>query len=421
MRPERALLAPRSGCGPGFDIAANKGFDDPCSGHAMRLSPAFALMAVLALAGVPAADAQSTASPPPFAAGANKSYCHVVDATNTIWMNTLEVDGEEVPYELFGEPAATDPVVGVGIDPVVDEAFEVRIPLSPALAQTLVLKGTVSATAYIGSGAYGGGSASIGIALVAGGAELGSAAEKDHRMAPKNGNAPQLGTTYEPISWTFDLAEATVPAGTTLEWVISGSATGNNVFLACHAARGRSFIEIPVVSATGGSAEVILHELDGAVARLNLSAGAPTNATHHYNWTTTLATQEMRILADVQAGNATLVVRDGGNATVYNATLRDNLTKELKGAAGNWTFTIELDAFEGNVTVEVGAPKPVVPATGSSSGSRTNSRTSSGTGAVTAGSDSESASGDANETPAAGLAVLPAALALAAFARRRRA
>src|SRR5262245_25646098 len=146
----------------------------------MRL-PTSVVAGLLALAALATpALSQSTASPPPFAVGDNVSYCHVTDATNTIWMNTQLDDGDGVPYEVFGDPAATDPVLGVGIDPVGAEDFEVRIPLSPALTQDLTLAGTVTVQAYIGSGAYGGGTASIATSLVAGGAEVGAAAAKDH-------------------------------------------------------------------------------------------------------------------------------------------------------------------------------------------------------------------------------------------------
>ncbi len=379
----------------------------------MRVLAAVLLLAALA---VPAMS-QSTASPPPFAAGDNVAYCHVTDATNTIWMNTQVDDGDGVPYEIFGEPATTVPVVGLGVDPAANSAFEVRIPLSPALAQKLSIAGTVKVDAFIGGGTATSGTASIGTSLVADGAVLGSAPAKDHSMTPQT----EAGTNYNAISWTFDVAGASVPAGAKLEWVLSGTASGNNVFLACHEGRGRSGITLPIASASSGAGGVLEHTLTGATAHLNLSAAAPTNATHHYNWTTALAKQRLTVVADVLAGNATLRIVDGANATLKQVALAGNLTEDLAGAPGNWSITIELAGFRGNVTADIG---PVPAPTATSSSSTSGSKSGTGTKSATSTTASGNATGDGGKkdtpgvaAPVAGLAVLAVAVAL----RRRRA
>lgn len=218
----------------------------------MRVLPVTTLL-LLALALTSPVQGQ-TMQTAPFVVGSNKSYCHVDDAADAVWMNTNETDGDEAPHEIFGASDVQVPVVGIGADPVANEAFEVRIPLMPGLSQNLAIGGTVTVQAYIGGGAFSAGSANIATSLAAGGTELGAAEAKMHQMTPKNTNAPQVGVTYDPISWTFDVADVTVAAGTTLEWVIEGTVTGNNVFISCFEARGRSYIDIPVLAATGGNA-----------------------------------------------------------------------------------------------------------------------------------------------------------------------
>lgn len=359
-------------------------------------------------------QAQSVATPPDFVVGPNKSYCHVTDATNTIWMNTLEDDGDGVPYEIYGEPAFTDPALGAGQDPVVDEDFETRIPLSPALAQDLVLEGTVTVQAYIGGGTYTVGRGSIGTSLVAGGAVLGEAAAKTHQMAPS-----QAGATYTAISWTFDVSSTTVPAGTLLEWVISGSASGNNVFLACHEARGRSYIELPIVSAAGGAGTVIEHQLNGTAGKITLSAAEPTNATHVYSWTTNLTTLQLDILGGVASGNLTISILDGANATVHNGTYTGNVSQEVTAAAGNWTFTVTLESFTGNLTIEAGPLKPET-APGSESGTGTRPATSTTSGTQDAGNGTAKDDEGSKDTPATALPALLGAVAAAVILARRR-
>ena len=374
----------------------------------MRI-PTAALAALLLLAALATPTlSQSTATPPAFAVGANKSYCHAVDATNAVWMNTQMDDGDGVPYEFFGEPTATDPVLGAGLDPVLDEAFETRIPLSPALAQDLSIAGTVTVDAFIGGGTYTAGEASIATSLVAGGAVLGAAEAKDHQMSPA-----QSGQTYNAISWTFDVPSTEVPAGTLLEWVISGTASGNNVFLACHEARGRSSITLPVTAASALAGGVIEHELNGTTAKLNLSAAQPTNASHLYRWNTTLTAQQLRITTEDLAGNVTLAIVDGANATLRALNVTGNLTEALAGKPGNWTFTLGLESFTGNVTVEVG-PVPPAPAPTPSGSS-----TQTATGSSTTSSGNATAKDD-KDAPGPLLPALVGAVALVALLRRRR-
>jgi uncharacterized protein (TIGR03382 family) len=207
------------------------------------------LVATSLVAGSPV-QAQAT-SVPDFAVGDAVVYCHASADSLSVWMNTLVDDGGGTPYYLFGTSTATIPVVGAGVDPVVSQTFEARIALTPALAQDIVVAGTVSVQAYIGGGTYTAGRASIATALAVDGTDLGSAAAKTHDMTPS-----QAGQTYTAISWTFDVPEITVAAGSVVEWVLRGTVTGgNNVYLACHEARGRSAITIPITGLpVGGDA-----------------------------------------------------------------------------------------------------------------------------------------------------------------------
>jgi hypothetical protein len=202
------------------------------------------VLLLLFLAPIPA-QAQA-ASAPAFVVGPNKIYAHATADSLTVWMNTLLEDGGAAPYYLTGAPAST---TGIAMDPVANTAFTARIPLNPGLTQSLVLDGTVNVQAYIGGGAASAGVATIGTSLAVDGTVVGSAAAKNHIITGE----PQAGTTYDPISWTFPVANVAVPAGATLEWIVSGTVlVGNNVYLAAHVARGSSYIEIPVASLAAG-------------------------------------------------------------------------------------------------------------------------------------------------------------------------
>ena len=225
----------------------------------MARLPRTALVGVLVLSLVVAclpARAQS-AEAPPFVEGANTLYCHATTDGLNGWINALVEDGDEAPYYLTGAGTVI-PGAGVGVDPVAQESVDAHLPLTPALAQTIVVGGTVTAQAFIGSGAYGGGMGSFGSSLMAGTTVLGSAAEVEHQMVPHNSNDQgAAGGTgpYEEITWTFEVPETPIPAGTVLEWVISGTVeVGNNVFLACNEQRGRSNIDVPVLAVEAGGA-----------------------------------------------------------------------------------------------------------------------------------------------------------------------
>lgn len=357
-----------------------------------------ALMVAWGLLAVPLpAASQSTATPDPLAAGAVKSYCHVLDADNIVWMNTLVDDGDAAPYEFYGAPAQTLPGVGAGIDPVAEEDFEARIALSPALTQDIVLEGTVNVQAYIGGGTYTAGSAMISSSLVADGAVLGEGEETEHTMTPK-----QAGETYDPISWSFDVPATAIPAGSVLEWVISGYASGNNIFLACHEARGRSYIELPVASASGGLGGGITQALNGTTARMQVAAAEATNATHTYTWMTNLTAQSLRATGVVETGNATLTIVDGANKTVLQQTLTGNTTQGLQGTPGNWTFTLQLAGFAGNLTIEVGpaASGGLGGGTGTGTSTRTGSGGATGTASITGAAGNGTKDDDEKDTPA---------------------
>lgn len=265
------------------------------------------LSLLIAVAMLPSVTSQATEAPA-FVVGANKLYCHATEDSLTVWMNALVDDGFAGPYQPTGEAAFTDPALGVGFDPVAQEAVEIRIPLTPALGQTIVVKGTVTVQAFIGSGAYGGGAASLAASLVAGTTVLGASEAVDHTMTPKNANVPDNPATgpgtgpYDEIGWTFDVPETPIPAGTPLEWVISGTIEfGNNVFLACHEARGRSNIDVPVAALDDGSANAAAESASNTTTNTTTTSSTSSSAS-----STTRATSSTTTAASsTTAGNST--------------------------------------------------------------------------------------------------------------------
>lgn len=238
------------------------------------LAQSFTLLLVLGTALSFAQPVQGqAATAPPFVEGANTLYCHASEDDLTVWMNSLKDDGAGTPYYLTGDSTVTDPVLGVGYDPVAHEAVEAHIPLTPMLTGAVVLKGTVTAQAFIGSGGFGGGEGTFGVSLMVGTTTIGSAAPVQTIMKPHNGNVPGGATeTYEEITWTFDIPDTTVPAGAPLEWVISGTIdAGNNIFLACSLPRGQSNIVVPVLALEAADA--------GASASTNSTTGASSSST----------------------------------------------------------------------------------------------------------------------------------------------
>lgn len=233
------------------------------------------------------ADAQGAADAPAFVVGPNKAYCHPSADGNSIWMNGLLDDGDGTTYNVFGDPAFVDPALGIGFDPVQDADFEIRIPLSPASADGFVVLGSVSAQAFLGSGAYGGGEGTVGTSLAVDGTVIGSAEPVDHMMLPHNSNDQgAAGGTgpYEEITWTFDIPETPVPAGSLLEWVISGHIDfGNNIFLSCFENRGRSNIDIPVTAlglgAPGGGDDGNSTTTDSTTSTSSSSSSTSTSST----------------------------------------------------------------------------------------------------------------------------------------------
>jgi MYXO-CTERM domain-containing protein len=213
-----------------------------------------ASLAILGLVGLGAAapaHAQGDPEAPPLVVGTNKAYCHAAEDGMTAWMNTLADDGPGTTYNVFGEPAFVDPVQGIGFDPVQDEDFTIRIPLSPP-SDGVVLAGAANVQVFFGSGAYGGGQGSVATSLALDGTDLATGEAQDHTMQPHNSNAPGGAGPYEELTWTLDVPATTVPAGALLEWVISGHIDyGNNIFLSCFETRGRSSIELPVSSVAG--------------------------------------------------------------------------------------------------------------------------------------------------------------------------
>ncbi len=363
-----------------------------------------AVLVLVAGAVLPTVEAQEEDSdaPPAFAAGANKVYCQAAADQLSVWMNTAEPTGT-VPYYLTGEPEPNS-----GMDPVADEPFTARIALTPALGQDLVLDGTINVQAYIGGGSFTVAQASIETSLVVAGTAVATAAAKDHTMQPSG-----EGATYTPISWTMTVANVAVPAGALVEWVISGTVqAGNNVFLACYEARGMSYIELPVKSASAGASGLgpVVENVATAVFERTFSPTVATSSSHLYNWP---GFTSARIAYDGDVGNGSLhfVITDSAATQLVNATLAAaaNRTLNVTAAPGNWSIAITLTGFQGNFTLMIDAPPSA------------DNSTATGTGTSTGTSDGDSAPGDGEKgSPGAGLLGSLVALGVVVAVLRRR-
>ena len=364
------------------------------------------LLAILLPALAPGSAAQSPTAPHLSPAN-SKLYAHHHDSDTAEldgWMNTLVSD-----------PTGNDIALGPQ-DPCCPQARVHTFTLAPALAGDVELdpQGNIVFEAFIGAGG------SQGVVRVS--TELRHGTEVVAAGAAQNHVYQQAGTgPYPKLTWTVAPAITSLKAGTPLTWSISLTGVAvQTVFISVSAERGSTNVALPVLSTTATDAAPgpVLHNLTGPTATIDLGSDEPSNATHVYAWTTPLAAQRLDIKARLAAGNATLVVVDGANATVHNETIGLNATKGLQGAPGNWTITLRLEGFAGDLNVTIGAPPPA------SSGTTTGSGTASRTGTTTSRSSSSTgnATGDGKkDTPAVPAFALAAALvAGAALARRRR-
>ena len=301
----------------------------------------------------------------------------------------VPVVGQAVCDEV-GDPGATDPP-----EEDVDHTF--TLPMDPKLAADLRFSGTTIGVNLFFGASTGTGSGNAVVRLRSG----------ETVVAESDPIPFSYDQGYEPATGTAQVKVMTVAAGSELVWEIHATGKATGFFLGIHDDNGKSNLKLPLATAPAPET------LDGATAHVALSLATPTNATHVYRWTTDLAAQQMRVSARLAAGNASLRVVDGANATVHNATIGANATKDLRGAPGNWTITVVLQSFRGDVSVDIG-PVPGGGATGSGTSSK--SGTSSPTNAT------GNATGDGKkDTPGPWLPAVLGTLALVAALRRRRA
>lgn len=301
----------------------------------------------------------------------------------------VPVVGQAVCDEV-GDPGVADPEEGD-----VDHTF--TLPMDPKLAVDLKFSGTAIGVNLFFGASTGTGSGTAVVRLRSG-----------ETVVAESAPIPfSYDQGYKPATGTAQVKVMTVAAGSELVWEIHATGKATGFFLGIHDDNGKSNLKLPLATAPAAQT------LEGATAHIALSLATPANATHVYRWSTDLAAQQLRISARLAAGNASLRIQDGANATVHNGTIRLNVTEALHGAPGNWSVTVVLQAFQGDVNVDIGPMPAGGAATGSSS--RTGSGSSTGNATGNATDDGK------KDTPGPWLPAVLGTLALVAALRRRRA
>lgn len=215
---------------------------------------------------------------------------------------------------------------------------------------------------------------------------------------------------------------ATLPAGTVVTWVVGMVNGACDCYPGTGYARGVSSdhpwsVSLPGAFAGAGPAAPVLETLEGAAVNMTRAFDNETTGTYVFNWTGPATPLLLAALAN-GTGNATLAIVDAANRTLAAANLTAvAATATINGTAGNWSITLGLDAFRGNVSILLAAPS----ATSASSPTPGATSLAPAEADASPGDDgNRTAVAAPEEAPAPTLVVLLASLALAAVAARRR-
>lgn len=391
------------------------------------------LLAGLAVAAMllpmPAA-AQDATAPHPDAA-VTVLYAHS-NVDNVFWMNSLADDATGPETSARFAPNAEVPAYGESpAGPHIQESFIFEFPLAPGLVSGLVLDpaGSVEVSAFIGGGAYTLGEVTVSTKLMAGDTLIAEGAAKSHRMTPKPPTTVGC-QVYDPAGWSMEVVESVIPADAPLTWIIEGSGSWNNIFVATSECRGRSNIALPITGLHVAEVPPAVHLAEITDGLVELDVATASSDTYIFNWTTELTRAQFNLTATSQQGSVALTVTDAAGAKLFdvpsaNGTKSKNVTE---AAPGQWQVTVKLDDFRGSLRLAItelpeaeqtsggGAPaaggQQTAPAGGSGG-------TAGSTPSAGAGAGLDEAPADDKESPGAGLLVLLAALCVALVARRR--
>lgn len=174
-----------------------------------------------------------------------------------------------------------------------------------------------------------------------------------------------------------------------------------------------------------GTAEPSITYAELDTSSLKQGVSEPTTGTFVYNFTNELSTAVLNYEVN-GTGNVTMQVRDGNGTSVFNQTFSGVSAgnQTVTAIAGNWTYTVIMDGFNGTLGLSLTPPAGETTAMGQSSTQTSSSGT--GTGAPSEGgssegeSDGQSSSSSGKDTVTVpGFEFLMLVLVLAFLSRRR--
>lgn len=237
----------------------------------------------------------------------------------------------------------------------------------------------------------------------------------------------------------MDYKGSSLAAGTVLTMAVTVALSSCNCYVGTAYPRGVSAdhpwsMALPLKAAAAEAAGVSTQFAVLEGPSVNLTKAYPDAATERvqYNWTSALVAPAIGLTIQREAGNATVVILDGSNATVFEAATNGapaTASASPMAKAGAWRIVLNTTAFKGNITLTVAAV-----GTQASSGASTSTSASSpgGAGGSDATAASNAASGAASTsasssssakkgTPGFEPALLLVAFAVALVSLRRRA
>jgi hypothetical protein len=167
------------------------------------------------------------------------------------------------------------------------------------------------------------------------------------------------------------IAEPMIPAGAAVTMSVWIDDANTGVYNPAAYPRGVSedhpwSVTLPMDSSAGG--DVLEQELaPGDETEFAMELIESTNATSAFNWSRTSdGPVQIDYAASLAAGNASVAVVDGANATVLDVALEagdanDTVVVE-EAAAGNWTITVSFTGAIGNVSMSIQPFAPPSPA-----------------------------------------------------------
>lgn len=215
---------------------------------------------------------------------------------------------------------------------------------------------------------------------------------------------------------------AVIPAGSVITWKVDMVNGACDCYPGTGYARGVSAdhpwsVALPgSLGGAGGPAAATYEVLSDLTVNVTRAFANETTATQVFNWTGPATPLALSAAAN-GTGNATLTVVDAANRTLFAGNLSATPSAAtFNGTAGNWSLTLDLAAFKGNVTLVLAPPAAV--ASGSASGTGTGS-----SGNATDGNETLDLAEDGKskaEAPAPFALPLLAIGTAIALARRRR-